>query len=158
MVRLHLEEYLSPWAIGARLGGKNRLGHRTKRFHSDSPCLKCGGRNSPTVFGAILTGTEWELLARLSSFKQIFFDFILDTCGLRDIESTQMFFCVVKLSQTVFKYTSFGANSTKNRIVRTWVNLLDRNLPVGRPLNKDMFSPTSSGEEVVFNLKFEACS
>ena len=71
------------------------------------------GRNSPTVFGAILTGTG---------------------------------------------YTSFGANNTKNRIVRTWVNLLDRNLPVGRPLNKDMFSPTSSGEEVVFKLKFEACS
>ena len=31
-------------------------------------------------------------------------------------------------------------------------------LPVGSPLNKDMFSPTSSGEEVVVNLKFEACS
>ena len=158
VVCLYLEEYLNPWGIGARPGGKNILGYRAKRFLSGSPCLKSVGHKSPTVFGAILTGTEWELLARLSSFKQIFFDFILDTCGLRDIESTQMFFCVVKLSQTVFKYTSFGANSTKNRIVRTWVNLLDRNLPVGRPLNKDMFSPTSSGEEVVFNLKFEACS
>ena len=44
------------------------------------------GHKSPTVFGAILTGTEWELLARLPSFKQIFFDFILDI-----VASKQMF-------------------------------------------------------------------
>ena len=86
VVRLHLETYLSPWGIGARLGGKNTLGHRTKRFHSGIPCLKSVLHNSPTIFGAILTGTEWELLARLPSFKQIFFYFILDI-----VASKQMF-------------------------------------------------------------------
>ena len=86
VVRLYLKEYLNPWGIGARPGGKNTLGHRTKRFLSGSPCLKSVGHKSPTVFGAILTGTEWELLARLPSFKQIFFDFILDI-----VASKQMF-------------------------------------------------------------------
>ena len=66
--------------------GKNTLGHRTKRFLSGSPCLKSVGHKSPTVFDAILTGTEWEILARLPSFKQIFFDFILDI-----VASKQMF-------------------------------------------------------------------
>ena len=65
---------------------------------------------------------------------------------------------MVKIIPNLVKYISFGANSTKNTIVRTWVNLLDLTLPVGSPLNKDMFNPTSSGEEVVFNLKFEAFS
>ena len=153
VVCLYLEEYLNPWGIGARPGGKNILGYRAKRFLSGSPCLKSVGHKSPTVFGAILTGTEWELLARLPSFKQIFFDFILDI-----VASKQMFLLCGKIIPNLVKYISFGANSTKNTIVRTWVNLLDWNLPVGSPLNKDMFSPTSSGEEVVVNLKFEACS
>ena len=83
---LYLEEYLNPWGIGARPGGKNILGYRAKRFLSGCPCLKSVGHKSPTVFGAILTGTEWELLARLPSFKQIFFDFILDI-----VASKQMF-------------------------------------------------------------------
>ena len=73
VVRLHLETYLSPWGIGARLGGKNTLGHRTKRFHSGIPCLKSVRHNSPTIFGAILTGTEWEILARLPSFNKFSF-------------------------------------------------------------------------------------
>ena len=86
VVCLHLEEYLNPWGIGARPGGKNILGYRAKRFLSGSPCLKSVDHKSPTVFGAILTGTEWELLALLPSFKQIFFDFILDI-----VASKQMF-------------------------------------------------------------------
>ena len=73
-------------ALAPDQAGKNTLGHRTKRFLSGSPCLKSVGHKSSTVFGAILTGTEWEILARLPSFTQIFFDFILDI-----VASKQMF-------------------------------------------------------------------
>ena len=85
VVCLHLEEYLNPWGIGARPDGKNILGHRTKRFLSGSSCLKSVGHKSPTVFGAILTDTEWELLAQWPSFKQIFFDLILDNVASKEM-------------------------------------------------------------------------